>query len=68
MSESEVPFYVIGALFAVYIVAASWRSRDAAHRPADERQGPALRARTLDRRMIQWWRALRRRKSTTAMR
>ena len=60
MSEPEVPFYVIGALVTLYIVAASWRSRDAAHRPTDERQGATLRARTLDRRMIHWWRALRR--------
>jgi len=30
MSESEVAFYVIGALATLYIVAATWRSRDAA--------------------------------------
>ena len=68
MSEPEVPFYVIGALVTLYIVAASWRSRDAAYRPADERQGTTLRGRTLDRRMVHWWRALRRGRSTTSAR
>jgi hypothetical protein len=61
MSEPEVPFYVIGALVTLYIVAASWRSRDAAHHPAEEREPATPRAQTFDRRMIHWWRALRRR-------
>jgi hypothetical protein len=58
MSEPEVPFYVVGALVTLYIVAASWRSRDAAYRPAEERQASTPRERTLDRRVIHWWRAL----------
>jgi hypothetical protein len=68
MSEPEVPFYVIGALVTVYVVAATWRSRDAACRPADERQLATLRGPTFDRRMIHWWRALRRGKSRPATR
>ena len=28
MSEPDVPFYVIGALVTLYIIAATWRSRD----------------------------------------
>jgi len=32
MSEHEVPFIVLAALVTLYIVAASWRSRDAADR------------------------------------
>jgi hypothetical protein len=60
MSESEVPFYVIGALVTLYIVAASWRSRDAAYHPAEEREPETPRPQTFDRRMIHWWRALRR--------
>jgi hypothetical protein len=63
MSEPEVFFYVTGALVALYIVAASWRSRDAAYRPGGERQASTLRARTVDRRVIHWWRARRRGRS-----
>jgi hypothetical protein len=56
MSEPEVPFYVIGALVTLYIVAATWRSRDA----AEERQRSLGHAPTVDRRVLHWWRALRR--------
>jgi hypothetical protein len=63
MSESEVPFYVLGALVTLYIVAASWRSRDAAYRPAEEPRPAMLRTRTVDRRMVHWWRTLRRGRS-----
>jgi hypothetical protein len=68
MSEPEVPFYVIGALVTLYIVAATWRSRDAAHRPGDEHQDATVGVRTIDRRMVHWWRALRRGRSTTSTR
>jgi hypothetical protein len=63
MSEPEVFFYLTGALVALYIVAASWRSRDAADRRGEERQASTVRARTVDRRVIHWWRALRRGRS-----
>jgi len=63
MNEPEVFFYVTGALVALYTVAASWRSRDAAYRPGGERQASTVRARTVDRRVIHWWRALRRGRS-----
>jgi hypothetical protein len=62
MSEPEVPFYVLGALLTLYIVAASWRSRDAARGPAEERPAAAS-GRTLDRRVIHWYRTLRRGRS-----
>lgn len=57
MSDAEVFFYVTGALVALYIVAASWRSRDAVARPGDERQASTVRVRTIDRRVVHWWRA-----------
>ena len=68
MNESEVPFYVLGALVALYIVLATWRSRDAAYRPAEERQAAPVRGQTLDRRVIHWWRALRRGRWSAATR
>ena len=64
MSEPEVPFYVVGALVTLYIVAATWRSRDTTYHPAEERQAATPRERTLDRRVVHWWRALRRSRST----
>jgi hypothetical protein len=64
MSEPEVPFYVTGVLVTLYIVAATWRSRDAAGRPAEERERPFERGPTVDRRMIHWWRAWRRGRSS----
>jgi hypothetical protein len=66
MSEPDVPFYVIGALVTLYIIAATWRSRDAAYRPAEERQISTLRVRTFDRRVVHWWRALRRGRSASS--
>jgi len=29
MSNWEIAFYVVGALFTVYVIAATWRSKDA---------------------------------------
>jgi hypothetical protein len=63
MSEPEVPFYVVGALVTLYIVAATWRSRDAACHPADERERPFEHGPTVDRRLVHWWRALHRGRS-----
>jgi hypothetical protein len=60
MSGPEVFFYVTGALVALYIVAASWRSRDASYRPGGERQATSRRGQTADRRVIHWWRTVRR--------
>ena len=68
MSEAEVFFYVTGALVGLYIVVASWRSRDAAYRPGEERQGSTRRVRTIDRGVIHWWRARRRGKSSATIR
>ena len=68
MSEAEVFFYVTGALVGLYIVVASWRSKDAAYRPGEERPGSKPRVRTIDRRVIQWWRAWRRARSSAAIR
>jgi hypothetical protein len=65
MSEPDVPFYVIGALVTLYIIAATWRSRDAAYRPAEERQISTRRVRAFDRRVVHWWRALRRGRSAS---
>ena len=63
MSEPDLPFYVLGALLTLYIVAASWRSRDAAARRPPEDRPAAAAGRSLDRRVIHWYRTLRRGRS-----
>jgi hypothetical protein len=60
VSEPVIPFYVVGALVTVYIVAATWRSKDVAERLGVGRRPVKARAPTLDRRLVHWWRARRR--------
>jgi hypothetical protein len=38
MSNLSIVFYVVGALFTVYLIAATWRSRDAGTRPTGRSQ------------------------------
>jgi hypothetical protein len=60
MVNVGIAFYVVGALFTLYVVAATWRSRDADPRvPAGRRQWKP-RTRTMDRRIAHWWRARQR--------
>jgi hypothetical protein len=44
MSNLDIAFYVVGALFALYVVAATWRSRDAEPRER-RRDGPRSQSR-----------------------
>jgi hypothetical protein len=39
VSNLEVAFYVVGALFVLYLVAATWRSKDQAPRGRDRDRG-----------------------------
>jgi len=56
----ETSFYVVGALFAVYVGAATWCSRDAGYRLSEARRSARSRRPTIDRRIVHWWRARRR--------
>jgi hypothetical protein len=57
MSNLPIAFYVLGALFTLYVVAATWQSKDApSHAQRDTRQ-PRLRSVSIDRRLNHWWRA-----------
>jgi hypothetical protein len=60
VSEPAIPFYVVGALVTVYIVAATWRSKDAGEQLSIERRAVKPRLPTIDRRIVHWWRARRR--------
>lgn len=63
MSEPAIPFYVAGALITVYVVAATWRSRDVEDLVSAKRRQSRLRTSPLERRIIHWWRARRLSKS-----
>jgi hypothetical protein len=65
VSEPGIPFYVLGALVTVYIVAATWRSKDANELPRKRRRS-SLHTPTFDRRIVHWWRARRRARSLQA--
>jgi hypothetical protein len=39
MSNLEIAFYVVGTLFVVYLVAATWRSRDQDPHARDRAKG-----------------------------
>jgi len=54
MGNAGVAFYVLGALLTLYIVAATWRSKDAP-RPGTVAARPAV-----HRRLVHAWRARRR--------
>jgi hypothetical protein len=60
VSEPAIPFYVVGAVVSVYIVAATWRSKDAGERLNGQPRPLKTRAATIDRRLVHWWRARRR--------
>lgn len=62
MKGAGIAFYVVGALFALYLIAAAWRSKDAEYRN-DVRRAASLHTPTVERRLIHWWRARRRLRS-----
>jgi hypothetical protein len=58
MSDIAIAFYVLGALFTLYVVAATWQSKDApSHVRSDMREPRGV---SIDRRLKHWWRARRR--------
>jgi len=60
MSNVPIALYVLGALFTLYVVAATWRAKDdQSHARRDTRQ-PRSRPMSIDRRLIHWWRARQR--------
>jgi hypothetical protein len=38
MTNLSVAFYIVGSLFALYLIAATWRSRDAGTRASSARR------------------------------
>ena len=62
MSNIPIAFYVLGSLFTLYMVAATWRSKDAPPHLRSEIRRPRVHSVTLDRRLSHWWRARQRSK------
>jgi len=65
MSNIPIAFYVLGSLFTLYIVAATWRSKDATPRVRSEVRRLRSHSVTIDRRLSHWWRARQRSKKLT---
>jgi|HubBroStandDraft_6_1064221.scaffolds.fasta_scaffold53846_2 hypothetical protein len=66
MGNSVVALYIIGALFTLYVVAATSLSKDAdahASKKPHMRKSPSQ---AVDRRVVHWWRARRRKSAPTA--
>jgi hypothetical protein len=61
VSSTPIAFYVVGALFTLYVVAAMWRRKDASSRARDNRR-PRSHPVSVDRRVNHWWRAAQRTK------
>jgi hypothetical protein len=62
MHNLPIAFYVLGALFTLYIVAATWQSKDATPQVRRETRPSGPRSASVDRRLNHWWRARQRAK------
>ena len=65
MSNLPIAFYVLGALFTLYVVAATWQSKDAPSHAQHHTRQPRSRVPSLDRRLNHWWRARQRSRKLT---
>ena len=61
MGDAGIALYVVGALFTVYVVAATWQSKDADSHAREKPHPRRSSNQTVDRRIVHWWRARRRR-------
>jgi len=65
MSNIAIAFCVLGALFTLYVVAATWQSKDARSHMRSDTRPLRSRAVSVDRRLSQRWRAQQRSKNVT---
>lgn len=65
MRNIPIAFYVVGALFTLYVVAATWRAKDASSRVQSDTRRQRSRPVSVDRRLNHWWRARQSLKKTT---
>ena len=64
MGNPGIALYVVGVLFTVYVVAATWRSKDADSQVRGKLRPPRSSNRAVDRRIVHWWRARQRRNAS----
>ena len=65
MRNAEIALYVLGALFTVYVVAATWRSKDADYHVRQKQLAPQSPSKAVHRR-VHWWRAHERKGASRA--
>ncbi len=63
MSEPGIGLFVVGALFTLYVVAATWRSKDAGYPERGDERAVHGHTPPAERRFVHWWRARRRARS-----
>lgn len=52
MGDTGIALYVLGVLFTVYVVAATWQSKDADSHVPQNHHSPRSRNQTVDRRVV----------------
>lgn len=60
MGDAAIALYIVGALLTVYVLAATWQSKDAVSHVREKPHPRTAAHRALDRRIVHWWRARRR--------
>jgi hypothetical protein len=65
MGNIPIAFYVLGALFTLYVVAATWHSKDASSDTRSDTARPQPRPVSGDRQLNHWWRTRQRSKKLT---
>jgi hypothetical protein len=63
VSEPGIGLSVVGALFTLYVVAATWRSKDAGYPQTGDERAVHGHTPPAERRIVHWWRARRRARS-----
>ncbi len=64
MTDVEIALYVVGALFTVYVVAATWQSKDASSHVRETPHARRSSNQAVHRRIVHWWRARQRKNAS----
>jgi hypothetical protein len=57
MGNVGIALYIVGALFTVYVVAATWQSKDADSHVREKSHRRRSSNQAVNRRIVHWWRA-----------
>jgi hypothetical protein len=64
MGNAGIALYVVGVLFTVYVMAATWRSKDADFRVREKPHPRRSPNQAVDRRIVHWWRGRQRKNAS----